>query len=87
MTPINENDVVLAFRQSVEEELHRLQTEENSEHQTLVPGAGVEENLARLAQSHAHLQSEVALLRTIILKLISDPLDGSNPGSSPGGHS
>lgn len=77
MTPIHENDVVLAFRQSVEEELHRLQTEGAVAEPILLIGAGAEENLQRLAHSHAQLQSEVALLRTIILKLISEPVDGA----------
>lgn len=77
MTPIHENDVVLAFRQSVEEELHRLQSENVAAETVLLDGASAEANLQRLAQSHEKLQSEVALLRTIILKLISEPLDGA----------
>lgn len=77
MPPINENDVVLAFRQSVEEELQHLQSEGNIAEPTLIEGASAEENLKRLAQSHARLQSEVALLRTIVLKLISEPVDGA----------
>jgi len=32
----------------------------------------------KLAARHEELESEVALLRTIILKLISEPLDGNN---------
>ena len=78
MTPIHENDVVLAFRQSVEEELQHLQSEGNIAEPILLEGASADENLKRLALSHAHLQSEVALLRTIILKLISDPVDGTS---------
>ncbi len=74
MTPIHEDDVVLAFRQSVQDELHRLQDEGVTE-PILLPNASAEQNLARLAHSHQQLQSEVALLRTIILKLISDPVD------------
>lgn len=76
MIPIHEDDVVLAFRQSVEEELQRLQRDGAAE-PILIPGASAESNLGRLAHSHAQLQSEVALLRTIILKLISEPLDGA----------
>ena len=75
MPTMHEDDVVLAFRQSVEEELQRLQSEEGATAPVLIEGASAEENLKRLAQSHAHLQSEVALLRTIILKLISEPVD------------
>jgi len=74
MAIINEDDVVLAFRQSVEEELQRLQGEGVAE-PVLLESASAEENLQRLAHSHARLQSEVALLRTIILKLISEPVD------------
>ncbi len=79
MSPIHEDDVVLAFRQSLEEELHHLQSQETGAEPVLLAGASAEENLKRLAHSHALLQSEVALLRTIILKLISDPVD--QPGS------
>ncbi len=75
MTPIHEDDVVIAFRQSVEEELKRLQLSGGASEPILVEGAPDAENLERLAQSHARLQSEVALLRTIILKLMSQPLD------------
>lgn len=77
MTPIHEDDVVIAFRQSVEEELKRLQASGGTSEPVIVPGAPDAENLARLAQSHTRLQSEVALLRTIILKLMSQPLDNS----------
>ncbi|PQV62526.1 hypothetical protein B1R32_13013 [Abditibacterium utsteinense] len=75
MAHIHENDVVIAFRQAVEEELHHLQDEDAVAEPILISGATADENLARLARSHAHLQSEVALLRTIILKLISEPVD------------
>lgn len=78
MTPIHENDVVLAFRQSLEEELHHLQGEDAVTEPILRAGASAEENLQRLSQSHTRLQSEVALLRTIILKLISEPVDESH---------
>ncbi len=82
MATINENDVVIAFRQAVKEELHHLQDESTSAEPILISGASAEENLKRLAQSHARLQSEVALLRTIILKLISEPVDVSNASDS-----
>lgn len=77
MTPIHEDDVVLAFRQSLEEELRHLQSQESVAEPILIDGAGADENLKRLAASHARLQSEVALLRTIILKLISEPVDAT----------
>lgn len=75
MANINEQDVVIAFRQSLEEELRRLQSEDDTTAPIYDANRSAEDNLARLAQSHAHLQSEVALLRTIILKLISEPVD------------
>lgn len=80
MTPIHEDDVVLAFRQSLEEELNHLQSEGSLAEPVLLDGVSAEENLHRLAQSHTKLQSEVALLRTIILKLISEPVDASSQG-------
>jgi len=52
-----------------------LQSEDDTTAPIYDASRSAEENLALLAQSHAHLQSEVALLRTIILKLISEPVD------------
>ena len=78
MTTIHEDDVVFAFRQAVEEELSRLQHENVSAEPVLKPDASAEENLQRLAQSHTKLQAEVALMRTIILKLMSQPVDTSD---------
>ncbi|HEX9997486.1 MAG TPA: hypothetical protein VGB45_10110 [Abditibacterium sp.] len=78
MATAHEDDVVIAFRQAVEEELRRVQDgaqQENEIH--FVPGASTEENLQRLAHAHARLQTEVALLRTVILKLVSNPVDDS----------
>jgi hypothetical protein len=78
MAQINEDDVVIAFRQTLEEELHRVQRGDE-----VLPvyhdGASTEENLQRLVKSHLQLQAEVALLRTVILKLLSEPVD-SNVG-------
>ena len=74
MPQIHEDDVILAFRQSVEDELKRLQNAETTE-PVFVDEDSNTQNLRRLAKSHAQLQSEVALLRTIILKLMSQPLD------------
>lgn len=79
MATMHENDVVIAFRQALEEELHHLQDDAAATEPVFVSGASAEENLQRLAHSHALLQSEVALLRTIILKLISEPVD--QPGA------
>ena len=75
MATAHEEDVVIAFRQAVEEDLRRAQDGESSPEEILIAGAPLDENLQRLAVSHANLQREVALLRTIILKLVSQPLD------------
>lgn len=75
MATAHEEDVVIAFRQAVEEEWRRAQEGDNASEQILVPGASTQENLERLARSHDALRQEVALLRTIILKLVSEPLD------------
>ena len=77
MTQIHEEDVILAFRQAVEEELRHAQQGDGGTpiyHES----ASTEENLQRLAKAHVQLQNEVALLRTVILKLMSQPVD-SNP--------
>lgn len=79
MATAHEEDVVIAFRQAVEEELRRAQDGEVGAGPAITPGASTEDNLMSLARSHAALQHEVALLRTIILRLVSQPLDdGSN---------
>ena len=74
MSIAHEDDVVYAFRQAVEEELRRVQGGEQHEPH-FIAGAPAEENLQRLAEAHARLETEVALLRTVILKLVSQPLD------------
>lgn len=76
MAQINEEDVVIAFRQALEEELHRAQQGDEI-HAVYHDGASTEENLQRLVKSHLQLQSEVALLRTVILKLLSHPIDAN----------
>lgn len=77
MAIAHEDDVVIAFRQAVEEELRRVEEGAKAE-PVMIEGASPEENLARLAQSHERLQTEVALLRTVILKLVSEPIDTQN---------
>jgi hypothetical protein len=78
MATANEDDVVQAFRQAVEEELRRAQ--DGGQHEPhFILGAPAEENLQRLAVAHERLQSEVALLRTVILKLVSQPIDFDTP--------
>ncbi len=74
MATAHEDDVVHAFRQALEEELRRVQ--QGAHHEPLLlDGATPEENFERLVHSHERLQSEVALLRTVILKLVSQPVD------------
>ena len=80
MTTGHEDDVLAALRQAIEEQLRRVSEGEN-EAPLLDPNASVEENLARVVQSHLHLQQEVALLRTVMLKLVSQPIDLEVPTS------
>lgn len=76
MAHIDEEDVILAFRQTLEEELKRVQ--DGAELEPIhLEGASTQENLERLARAHATLQAEVALLRTVILKLLSQPVDSN----------
>lgn len=74
----NEQDVVLAFRQAVEEELRRAQDNSVPRDEIFAAGDSLEQSVQKLAARHEELESEVALLRTIILKLISDPVDDEN---------
>lgn len=70
----NEDDVVLAFRQAVEDEMRRANVE-SSHDDLFADGAATEDVLRRLVARHLDLEHEVKLLRTIILKLISEPVD------------
>jgi hypothetical protein len=78
MSSANEQDVVIAFRQAVEEELRQSQREGTEREPILAEGDDLESSLRKLAERHENLEHEVALLRTIILKLISDPVDGND---------
>ena len=79
MASINEEDVVLAFRQAVEEEMHKMQSERYKRREDIFAGGvSLEEALRRLAAEHEELEHEVALLRTIVLRLVSEPLDERN---------
>ena len=71
----NEEDVVIAFRQAVEEELQKAQHGSTGHADIFAGGVSTEEALQRLAAKHDELQHEVALLRTIVLRLVSEPLD------------
>lgn len=77
MSSANEQDVVIAFRQAVEEELRQSQHEGSEREPIMAVGDDLESSLRKLAERHENLEHEVALLRTIILKLISDPVDGN----------
>ena len=70
----HEDDVVLAFRQAVEEEMRKMQSG-----QARAPidfdNATSEQALLELAARHQELEHEVALLRTIVLRLVSEPVD------------
>ena len=72
---VNEQDVVIAFRQAVEEELRRAQENGEPRDSLLQAGLSTEELVRRLVARHEELEHEVKLLRTIILKLISEPVD------------
>ena len=76
MKSAHEEDVVLAFRQSVEDDLRRMQSGKVPVEEDVFAGdPSVEVSLKRLAVRHQQLEHEVALLRTIVLRLMSDPLD------------
>jgi hypothetical protein len=76
MSTAHEEDVVVAFRQAVQEELLRMQKEGNGRHEPLQrEGEPVEATLRRLCARHAELEHEVALLRTIVLRMLSEPVD------------
>lgn len=71
----NEEDVVIAFRQAVEEEFERASKGQTMHSDIFDGGASTEEALRRLVARHEDLQREVALLRTIVLRLVSEPID------------
>ena len=72
----NEQDVVLAFRQELEEQLRRAQESGVSPGASFKAGEPLADSVHKLIEGHEKLEREVALLRTIILKLISEPVDG-----------
>ena len=71
----HEEDVVIAFRQAVEEEMRKAMHGTSSFHDIFDGGVSAEVALRRLAERHNELQHEVALLRTIVLRLVSEPVD------------
>jgi len=80
MASAHEEDVVIAFRQAVEEEMRKMQSGQTRHGDLFEGGASPEEALRRLAARHAELEHEVALLRTIVLRLVSEPVDDSASG-------
>ena len=77
MSSAHEEDVVIAFRQAVQEELLRVQEGgvKEEDQPLMKEGEPVETTLRRLCGRHAQLEHEVALLRTIVLRMVSDPID------------
>lgn len=75
MATAHEEDVVIAFRQAVEEEMKKAMSGEGAREDIFANGASTEQALQRLAARHAELEHEVALLRTILLRLVSEPVD------------
>jgi len=78
MISAHEEDVVIAFRQAVEEEMRKVQSGQAAADEDIFGGgASLEEAVHRLAARHDELEREVALLRTIVLRLVSEPVDRS----------
>lgn len=77
-THAHEEDVVAAFRQAVEEELRQAAEGVPVQEELFSGDASTTELLQRLAARQEDLQREVALLRTIILRLVSEPVDADN---------
>ena len=76
MAAAHEEDVVIAFRQAVEEEMEKVQSGVKTHAaEVFSPDASPEEALRALTARHLELEREVALLRTIVLRLVSDPID------------
>jgi tRNA C32,U32 (ribose-2'-O)-methylase TrmJ len=75
MASAHEEDVVMAFRQAVEEEMTKLQQGQPQHPDVFEAGISAEESLRRLLERHQELEHEVALLRTIVLRLVSEPVD------------
>jgi len=79
-THAHEEDVVIAFRQAVEEEFDRAQKGQTTFGDVFEGDVSVEQALHRLVARHEDLQREVALLRTIVLRLVSEPVDQNDVG-------
>jgi hypothetical protein len=80
MKSAHEEDVVLAFRQTVEDDLRLMQSGKVPVQEDILAGdPSPQESIKRLAIRHQQLEHEVALLRTIVLRLLSEPLDDDAP--------
>ena len=76
MAAAHEEDVVIAFRQAVEEEMEKMQAGVGRHATEVFPANSTpEQALQALSARHLELEREVALLRTIVLRLVSDPID------------
>lgn len=76
MKSAHEEDVVLAFRQSLEDDMRRMQSGKVPVQEDIfAENPSPQESLKRLAARHQQLEHEVALLRTIVLRLMSEPVD------------
>lgn len=75
MATAHEEDVVIAFRQAVEEEMKKAMSGQVPTADIFAGGVSTEEALQRLMARHNELAHEVALLRTILLRLVSEPVD------------
>ena len=74
MASAHEEDVVIAFRQAVEEEMKKMQAD-GGRRPIAFTDAPTEDIVRELVARHEELEHEVALLRTIVLRLVSDPVD------------
>src|SRR5688500_14815380 len=74
-----EEDIVTVFRQAIKEEMRRAQNGYiGNRKDALAAGATPGEALRYLAKRQDELDHEVALLRTIVLRLVSEPVDGND---------
>ncbi len=85
-TVAHEEDVVTMYRQAVKEEMRQIREGRAQCKSTLHEGASPEERLRCLTQRYVELEREVALLRTIVLRLFSEPsncrdADGARNGN------
>jgi hypothetical protein len=74
-TMAQDDDVVVMYRKAIEEELRLIRDGLDRSKEVLCNGASIEEKLQCLAERHTRLEHEVALLRTIVLRLVSKPVD------------